>query len=396
MPDLDWLLPTTGWLLLILWAIHALPIIPMLWTHMLRTRTAGLPEPAEWPRLSVIVPARNEGEKVLAGLESLLASDYPNLEIIAVDDRSTDETGRTMDRVAAADSRVRVIHIDELPAGWLGKNHAMHVGSQAATGELLLFTDGDVLFAPEALRLSVQYLLHAGIDHLTLNPQFVPGGYFENSLLCYFGLIFLAGTQSWLVPTSYKRAYVGIGAFNMLRRAAYESFGGHRPLRLNVIDDVDLGWLVKQRGLRQRLLFSGDLVRVRWQDSFSGVVRGLEKNAFASLQYSVRRLVVITILVCLMMYAPYVGACFARGWDLVPFVATLLMAHGVYGLIAYRAHVGWKVAPLLPFAGVCLMFAFWRSAVLTLRQGGVRWRDTFYPLEELRGAHAELLRTTGN
>lgn len=321
---------------------------------------------------------------VEASLRSLLALEYPQLEIIAVDDRSRDSTGAVMDRLAAGDSRLNVVHITELPPRWLGKTHAMHCGASVARGEWLLFTDGDILFAPETLRLAIAWAEERGCDHLCLNPGLVPGGYWENALTVCFGLMFLAGFHAWLVPTRWKGAYCGIGAFNLVRASVYFEVGGFERLRLDVLDDVHLGKLIKRSGFRQQFLVGEELIRVRWQHSFSGVVRGLEKNSFAAVHYSLCELVGMTLLLAVACFAPYVGSFLLpdpAGWGCA---AAVVLMHATYAYLAARGGVGVQIFPVLP----AMLFAFiaivWRSAFVTLRQGGVRWRDTLYPLDELK------------
>ena len=202
----NWIVPVAGWLVFAVWFVHLAPIWPAVWTRWLRRRAEGLPVPSEWPLLTVIVPARDEGPNVEAGLRSLLASDYPRFEIIAVDDRSTDETGAIMDRLAAGDPRLRVIHVGELPVEWLGKNHAMHVAAQSARGEVLLFTDGDVLFQPETLRLAMLVFERQRLDHLCLLCEFIPGGFWENAAVAYFGMVFFASVKPWLIATPYAKS----------------------------------------------------------------------------------------------------------------------------------------------------------------------------------------------
>ncbi len=354
----------------------------------LKRLTVGIAPPAEWPLLSVVVPARDEGEKIEAAMRSLLALDYPHLEIIAIDDRSRDETGPVLDRLAAEDERLRVIHVTDLPAGWLGKCHALHTGAREARGVMLLFTDGDVLFSPQTLRLAVTYLVRKPLDHLCLNPQLVPGGYWENALVACFGLLFFAAFKPWLIPTRWPRAYCGIGAFNLVRRDAYRAVGGHERIRLDVLDDVNLGKILKQSGYRQQLLIGGDLIQVRWQNSFWGVIRGLEKNSFAAVHYSLVELIGVTLLFLVVFFGPYVGAAFGLAlWHdgrMLPFLLTVILLHASYITIGIRVGGGSAIGPALPVTFALFIYLMWRSAAIVLRQGGVRWRDTFYPLDELR------------
>ena len=379
-----WMNFAVGWTVFLLWSALAGPSTLLLRFRNLRRRSNGLAEPDDWPRVSVIVTARDEASSIEENLRSLLASDYPGLEIIAVDDRSRDETGSLMERISADNAKLQVVHVTDLPDDWLGKNHAMHIGAQAAQGELLLFTDGDVIFAPAAIRLAVLYMISEQFDHLCLMPLMVRGGYWETALVSYFALIFAMGTQPWLVSTAIKRAYIGAGAFNLVRKAAYDQFGGHAPIRYDILDDVKLGKLVKQSGFRQDVLLAEDLVRVRWQASAWGAIRGLEKNGFASHEYSIARMALSTVVFCVMFVVPYVAVCVFHDWSVSGFVVSIGLAHLIYGCVATSIGGGWRVVPALPIAALGMLFAFWRSTFLTLRQGGVQWRDTFYPLEKLR------------
>jgi glycosyltransferase involved in cell wall biosynthesis len=374
----------TGWILFAVWVAGLLPsVITIVW-NTLRRKTQQLAEPAQWPRLSVIVPSRNEGPNIEAALRSLLETDYPHVEIIAINDRSDDETGEIIDRLASDDERVKVVHITDFPDGWLGKNHAMALGARESSGEWLLFTDGDVLFEPDTFRRSVNYAVTSRIDHLCLMPRMLRGGYWEDALVAFFGLLFALGLFVWLVPTRLRQVYVGVGAFNLVRRSAYEVMGGHEPIRLDVMDDVKLGKLVKLFDFRQHFLRAEEFVQVRWQDSAWGVIRGLEKNAFASMNYSLTMLAATTCLFGLMFISPYVMISLFPDERCLGYAATLLFVHVVYALLGSVFGSGWKVAPVLTFSAVGILFAFWRSAYVTLRQGGIRWRDTFYPLDTLR------------
>lgn len=383
---LDWLWSATGWLLLAFWLVHLVPLWPLLAWGTLRRRTQHLNDPQAWPAVSIIVPARNEGPHVEAAVRSLLALDYPALELMVINDRSTDDTGTILDRVSAENPRLRVVHVTELPAGWLGKNHAMHLGAGAARGEYLLFTDGDVLFEPDTLRLALKHVLHRQVDHLCLIPHLIPGSYWENVATTGFAFLFMAATRPWLIPSRWKGAYCGVGAFNLVRRTTYDAVGGFERLRLDVLDDVHLGRMIKQSGYRQDVLVSGGAISVRWQESLWGVIRGLEKNGFATLDYSVAKLVIVSAVLLVMLALPYAGLCLGSADQRLPFALTVLLIHLTYGFQAHCAGASFTVAPMLPVGWLLMIFTLWRSAVITLRQGGVRWRDTLYPLEQLRAA----------
>lgn len=373
-----------GWVLFSFWCFQFLPLIFSTYYRTLRRRTDGLPELTEWPWLSVIVPARDEGAHVLAGLKSLLASDYPHLEVIAINDRSRDDTGRVMDDLAAADSRLKVIHVTELPSEWLGKNHAMHLGQQAARGEWLLFTDGDVVFTPDALHRSMKCVLHEKLDFLCLFPYLVPGSYWENAVITFFTIAFMGGAKPYQVRSKNRGAYLGIGAFNLARRSAYTHCGGHTKLRLEILDDVRLGQMLKDHDFACEILWAAPFVSVRWQHSLWGIMRGLEKNGFAAIRYSKFLMGLMTIVTVTFVLPPYFIPFVFPDARATGYIATILFTHTMFGLVAYRTSKQIWLWPAFPVASLLMQYAFLRSAMITLRNGGVRWRDTFYPLDVLR------------
>lgn len=374
----------SGWVLCGMWLIGVgLPLFVQ-WRRRLPRLAPAIAEPDIWPRVSVVVTAKDEGPQIADCLSSLLASDYPELELIAINDRSSDETGPAIDALAATDPRIQPLHITELPSDWLGKNHAMWRGAQAAQGSWILFTDGDIIYQPETIRVAVSFAIAHRLDHLTLAPSMLTGSYAESSLVSFFALIFAAATQSWLARLPTRHIYVGVGAFNLVKRTTYESAGGHLPLRYDVADDLRLGQLLKRHGCRADMLMAGSFLKVRWQESAWSTITGLEKNGFAGFGYSIPRALIALSSAALFLYAPLGVLVLASGPSTWGFAAALVVSHLCYtgGAILFGASV--CVAPCLFPASAGIFFAFIRSMVITLRQGGVRWRDTFYPLSELR------------
>ena len=336
------------------------------------------------PSVSVIVPARNEEAQIRNGLTTLLQSTGVRLEIIAVDDRSIDSTGRIMDEVAATDARLKVIHITQLPDGWLGKNHAMHVASGQATGDLLLFTDGDIIYEPAAVEIAVRHFVRHKLQHLCLLPKMIPGSVFENAVVTFFGLAFAVGMQLHLIRTRWPLSYAGVGAFNLVDTTFYRSLGGHKLIAMDILDDVKLGKMIKKNGGKSDFQLAPKLLSVRWQQSLWGVVTGLEKNGFASLNYSIRQIVFVTCVFFLTMVFPYLSPFVLTLQDASGFIATIVLWHLLFAFLVSRIPGGFLFAPMFPVGAFVMAFAYWRSAIITLRQGGVRWRDSFYPLPQLR------------
>jgi glycosyltransferase involved in cell wall biosynthesis len=339
------------------------------------------------PRLSVIVPALNEEEHVEAALRSLVAQDYPNLEIIAVNDRSTDATGEIMDRVAAQSAgRLRVLQIDSLPAGWLGKPHAMEQGALAASGEWLLFTDADVIYRADALRRAVAYAEASGAEHLVVFPTLVMHSAGERMMIGFFQAMYFFLARPWKVADPEARDSIGVGAFNMMRRAACEKIGGMQALRMEVVEDIELGRRVKACGLAQRVAFGKDLINIRWLKGPGDAVRNLTKNFFALMQYRWWLALFACCGLALLTVAPYLGAVLVHGWARAGYVAALICILATYIGMAQRVEIPAWYFLLHPVAGALYIYTILRSTAVTLWNGGVTWRGTKYPLEQLRKA----------
>ncbi len=211
--------------------------------------------PQHWPRLSVIIPACNEADTLEAALNTLLRQDYPNLEIVLVDDRSTDDTGRIIDQIAAQDPRILPVHIDHLPAGWLGKVHALHISTQKISGDWILFTDADVHFQPGILRKTVALCLEQQIDHLTIIPDVYPQSFWQDVALSTIGLMFLTSLKAADIGKTVSDSFAGIGAFNLVRKSVFDQTEGLAWLRMEVTDDLGLGLMLHRAGAKGCLVF---------------------------------------------------------------------------------------------------------------------------------------------
>jgi len=336
------------------------------------------------PRVSLLFAARDEEEKLPRALATMVAIDYPNLEIIAVDDRSVDATGRILDEFAAKHPQLRVIHLLELPPGWLGKPHALQKAYEASTGEWLVFTDADVMFQSDALRRVASLLCARHLDHLALLGDVHRNGFWDNVLITFFGMSFQLVIDLNQVSNPNSRTYVGVGAFQMLKRSAYEACGTHRRLAMEVIDDMKLGKLVKQGGFSSGVAVAQNAVSVEWHMGLNNLVKGLEKNFFAAAGFRLSAVASQIGGLLLFNVLPFAGLLFGTGWVRALAVISVL--------IAVCFHLGgdivMRVSPLysltLPLAALVFSYILLRSTVITLRQGGIYWRGTFYKLEELR------------
>lgn len=343
--------------------------------------------PGERPTVSVVVAARNEARHVEAALGSLLAqaeADDGGMEVIVVEDRSTDATGAILERMAAAHPVLRVLHVAELPAGWLGKNHALWLGAAAARGELLLFTDADVVMAPGAIRRAAAHLVRGGRDHLALAPAVRMPGRLLQAFGVAFGIFFSLATRPWRVSDPRSRAHVGVGAFNLVRADAYRAMGTHRAIAMRPDDDLKLGKLVKKHGFRQEFLVGAPDVSVEWYATLGEAVDGLKKNAFAGLEYRLSWVVAATAVHALLFLWPYVGLVVSAGTARWAYAASVVLLLLMFVGAARSQGVPPGDAVLFPVASAVFLFIVWNATVWTLARGGIEWRGTRYSLSELR------------
>ncbi len=336
------------------------------------------------PTVSVVIPARNEERNLEQALESVLALDYPDLEIIVVNDRSTDATGSIVEKIAERDLRLTVVTIDSLPAGWIGKPYALHRGAQEARGEFILFTDADIVFHPAALRKAVAHVQAHRFDHVTLIPQGIMPGVFLRTLSTTFGIFMLLIFKPWKARNPRSRSYMGVGAFNLIRTSVYRTMGGHQPVALRPDDDLKFGKLVKDHGYRQDVLNGRGMVTVEWYRSVGELIDGLMKNMFAGMEYSVSLVIAATLAALLMHIWPWIGMWIAEGWPQVWYAVTVVMMVGSFGVAMAPFGVKFRQGLLLPFTIGLLVYIQCRSAALALWRGGIVWRGTFYELRQLK------------
>jgi glycosyltransferase involved in cell wall biosynthesis len=348
----------------------------------------GPPDPPSWPSLSVVVPACNEARTIERALASLSAQDYPSLEIVLVDDRSSDGTGSIIEHLAESDRRISAIRVRELPRGWLGKVHALQHGLERARGELILFTDADIHFAPGALRRAIAWVEDRRLDHLAVLAEVRQSSFWVGVCLwsALRGVLALARPWEAMDPRSGKA--IGTGAFNLVRRAAFERTPGFEWLRLEVADDIGLGLMMKRFGGRPGLVLGRGQVLHDAYPTLHDAVRGLEKNGFAqAARFSAWRgfaVVVLGVLGSLGLFAAFLPVGVPWLWavgtsGLLSFgAASIVIARAFNAPLAY-------MLPSLPLGDLVMSYVVARATVLGVLRGGLVWRGTTYPTELLRG-----------
>lgn len=341
------------------------------------------------PRLSIIVTAHNEERSMEPALRSLLDLRYPDYEVIFVNDRSSDRTGEIAARLSADDPRLTVLHIDELPPGWFGKPHAAQRGADAATGEVLLFTDADVTFAPDAATYGMRHLVRERLDHLAAAPRLTVTGTMLQVCTIVSRLFIGARLRLWKVQNPRSSAFFGVGSYTIMRADSYRALGGHERVALRPDEDLRLGQTVKRSGMRSAFLEGKALLECPWYHSLGDFIRGLEKNSFAALDYNLFMAVGATTTITWLAVAPLVLAplLLSSGHVLAGalFAACPLIYWGVAGTVSRDDSYPWWSAIPFPLAVLVVVYTIWRSTILTIFRGVV-WGGPPVPLAQLRAA----------
>nr|WP_251030178.1 glycosyltransferase family 2 protein [Bacillus sp. ISL-35] len=337
------------------------------------------------PLLSVIVAARNEEEHISHSIRTQLAQTYKNTEWILVNDRSEDGTGSVMEFLKSLDSRIKVVHIKSLPEGWLGKNHALYKGFQLASGSLILFTDADVMYHPEAFSKAVGYFEEHSLDHLTAAPNLSAKPFWLKAFVAFFLFGFSYYKRPWLGNNPRSKTGVGIGAFNMITRSAYEKVGTHESIKMRPDDDLQLGMMVKRLGLNQRIVTAMTLIEVEWYQTLGGALGGLEKNTFAGLHYRISMVLFSVFGVFVSQVLPFFTVFSGNQAVAILSAVNLVFLAFLYMLVTKKMT---RFSPwlflVLPFTALLFIFSILRASYLTIKRGGIIWRGTKYTLAELR------------
>lgn len=346
------------------------------------------PEPVTWPTVSLLVPARDEADGVEAALRSKLAIDYPALEVVFIDDRSRDETGAIAERLAQEDPRLKVVHVTELPPGWLGKVHALNEGTKVATGEWLLPTDADIHFRPDTLRRAMRRCLGRGHDVLAAFPTFRAHTLLIDAVLADFGRTVLAPMQPDRIERPDNGFGVGVGVFTLIRRTAYDASPGWEWLRLEIGDDVTLGMMLKQSGARCSIVLARSHLELTMYPGFASLWKGVEKAACTISRYRAFAHVPIVLTMLALDVGPWLALAAGATTGNVTLTALGAVASALYLASAGVALAVLGQSPfkavLAPLGGVLFHLMLLVGGLKNYLRGKVSWRDTTYAIAELR------------
>jgi glycosyltransferase involved in cell wall biosynthesis len=355
------------------------------------------PELKRWPKLSIIITACNEAETIKPAVNTLLEQDYPDLEILLIDDRSTDETGAIIDGIAEEDSRVKAVHIDKLPEGWIGKVNALDTGTKMANGEWMLFTDADIHFRQGTLRKAVSLAEADKTDHFALLPKPTANSFWFDVVIHTFGAIFLHGTGAVDVGRPGSKAFVGTGAFNLVRRIAFNNTEGFSWLKMEPIDDVGLGLMLSISGAKSSFAITIRDISLVWYPSIKAMFKGVEKNFFGAVaNYSLIKMVIIVAFIWAFAFAPLAALMF---FNVLPvfMLGIITYVFMAFGAFFVKEKFGQKFFPLFlaQFGLLMVSVMLLRSGIICKLKGGIDWRGTRYKTEDLLAGQRLKMGTFG-
>lgn len=338
------------------------------------------------PLVSVLVPARNEEDRVLADcIRSILAQDYGRFEIIAVNDRSTDATGATLESMAQSDDRLRFIEGEEPPAGWLGKPYAMQQALKHARGEWILATDADMIFDRTALRAAMDHTLAGAGDALTLIPNFEAGSFWERVMIPTWAWVLLMFTLFYRIGNPKTQGAVGIGGFFLMRRSVLERVGGYEALKDEVMEDVRLAEMIKRSGARLLTEHAPALLSTRMYRNFGEMWECSTKNWFSGMKFSLSFAIAGVLSMYLMSVVPplialgsAIGIALGGRADLwllfTPAALSWLLQVVVLAMASRSSKVSPAYALTAPL-GLGLMYAMLFDSSIRITTGrGVTWK----------------------
>lgn len=340
--------------------------------------------PGRRPSVSIILSALNEEQDIEAVITNLMQLDYPELEIIAINDRSTDNTARILNSLKEKYPGLQVHHIAELPQGWLGKNHALYRGSRLAKGEWLLFTDADVMMKPDTLIRAMSYALANNLQYMTICERHIRHTFWLKVLLAAKYLTYSLSIKPWRIRYDWSKRSLGHGAFNLVQRSAYEAAGTHQAIALECLDDLKLGALLKKHGCSMDTVDGRDLIERQWYANLPDMIEGWKKNTYAYFDYRMPTLIFNTSFAVLLFLWPSLSLFFVSGLAFKLNVANVLLMMCAAAYVMRQFRVSPFYGLIYPVSIALILYTIWNSAFAIYRQKGVIWRGTHYPLELLR------------
>ncbi|MBU1161223.1 MAG: glycosyltransferase family 2 protein [Proteobacteria bacterium] len=336
------------------------------------------------PKVSVIIPACNEAATIEPALRSMLAMDYADLEVIAVNDRSVDRTGAVLEKMQKQYTCLQIYDISELPEGWLGKNHALQYGAERARGEYLLFTDADIIMEKSSLARAMHHMLENKLDHMSMFFKNIAPGGLLNALILDAGVVLVLLLKPWKAKDPNSKRYMGVGAFNLVKSTVYKAIDGHKTIAMHPIDDVMLGKMIKHSGFSQDCILGHNFIQTEWYVTVREFINGLMKNTFAFCNYKMTNVLFGVLVVVIINILPLLAFFFTSGMTRGLFGAAVMVR--ILSFAGGFSNIGinpWYSVWALVTSYVYIYIAL-KAAITTTINRGIIWRGTYYSLDELK------------
>ncbi|MDQ7948363.1 MAG: glycosyltransferase family 2 protein [Pedobacter sp.] len=336
------------------------------------------------PGVAIVIAVRDEEDHLREALSSVCNLNYRALRVVVVNDRSTDKTGEILTELSTSYPQLHIETISSLPPGWLGKTHALYKGYGQVHEEWILFTDADVVFGPDALKKAMSYALANRLDHLTVLPQVKSRSEVLNSVVSTFQVMLEIKLRPWEARNTKSKASIGVGAFNLVRKTAYEEAGTHEKIKLRPDDDLQLAQAFKLAGLRTDVLYGEDEIELEWYHSISDFVNGLMKNTFSAFNYQFIPAMVAAFGAFVAFALPIPLGLLSGELKTILLACALLLVQLLLNLGRRGNSTRWWYSFSLTYGGALLSYITFKATFKTLKDKGIYWRGTFYSLKELR------------
>ncbi|MDH7517685.1 MAG: glycosyltransferase [Candidatus Thermoplasmatota archaeon] len=377
---------------------------------VLSKATAGNNKSKSLPNVSVIIPARNEEKKIGQCIQNFKGQLYPNLEILIVDDHSTDKTVEIAKSIIGNDKRFKILSLEyfkeKKPSGWMGKSYAIQKGSAQVKGEWLLFCDvDDIDYDPELILIAVEFAMARKIDFLSLVPSNVCKSFWEKVIQPIpAGLLIFISPFNKVNDPKNKAAFA-LGLFILIKKSVFNKIGGYEKIKDRVADDVELAKLVKQSGFKIMLAQAQKMMRFRMYESFKEIWDGWSKNIFMGfvqkreIESKLKQILILLIglfavfdtivLPFLIVIISLLFLMFSQTsiwFTMLIFSLTVwLFSITVQGFVHKKYHIGNSLyAPLYFIGGIITMGIFINSAAKTISGKGVKWKGRTYSQDEIK------------
>ena len=377
------------WLYLVAYVVKSLKQTPLLDSFEKSTIIKN------FPKVSIILPARNEEKYIARCLDSLLKQDYPNFEIIAINDSSTDRTEVIMQHYAARDPRILVVNAKSKPVGWVGKNWACYQGYLRATGNLLLFTDADTVHLPSTMSLSVKHLIFENLDALTAIPKLLCKDFWTKITLPMLSTFLYSRFSALRVNDPKTKIGYFFGSFFIISRRTYEKVGTHKAVRHEIIEDGALGGKVKEEKFMMKMVRGDNYIEAIWARDFHTLWHGLRRLMIPLYNQKRKRASLMAIAIFFLLFEPFLLLPYsllflniARDdiFSLILIVSdTMACAIIIFSsVIQLRLSVFQNPIYALasPLAGAIISLSFITSIIDARKKGTVSWRGRQYTLNE--------------